>query len=192
MLPRLLKLTVKLSPPCGIVAYEEEKTDEETREKPNSHKSSTGLVSRMGQLFNHDRSSGNEVPPSGRQHIIGFAGFWIMANEAHISSIAVQKPYRYQGIGELLLISTIDLATELNARIITLEVRISNTTAQSLYQKYGFIQVGLRRGYYIDNNEDAVAMSATNIGSASFQAHLNRLKQVHSRKWGIALYQIAR
>ena len=175
-----------------IVAYDEEKTDEETRLKPNSHKSFTGVISRMEQLFNHNRFSSNEAPPPGRQQIIGFAGFWIMANEAHISSIAAQKPHRRQGIGELLLISAIDLATELNARNITLEVRISNTAAQSLYQKYGFIQVGLRRGYYTDNNEDAISMSISNISTASFQARLNQLKQAHSRKWGIALYQIAR
>jgi ribosomal-protein-alanine N-acetyltransferase len=86
----------------------------------------------------------------------------------------------------------INLATELNARITTLEVRASNTIAQSLYYKYGFTQTGLRHNYYIDNKEDAVIMSTENITSASFQAHLQRLKQVHSRKWGIALYQIAR
>ncbi len=175
-----------------IVTYDEEKTVEETEVEPSPEKNSTGLASRVRQLFNHDRFSGNELPPSGRQYILGFVGFWIMADEAHITSIAVRKPYRRQGIGELLLISAIDLATELNACMITLEVRASNIVAQSLYRKYGFIQVGMRRGYYTENKEDAVLMSAENISSAPFQAHLNQLKQAHSRKWGIALYQIAR
>jgi len=175
-----------------IVAYDEEKMAKETEVKPPPQKSLTGLTSRMRQLFNRDRFFSNELPSLDRQHIVGFAGFWIMADEAHITNIAVQGPYRRQGIGELLLISTIDLTTELNARIITLEVRASNTAAQSLYRKYGFIQVGLRRGYYTDNKEDAVLMSTENIGSAPFQAQLNRLKQAHSRKWGIALYQITR
>jgi len=175
-----------------IVAYDEEKTVDETEVKPRPEKSFSRLASRVRQLFNHDRFFSNELPPSGRQYIIGFAGFWIMADEAHITNIAVRKPYRRLGIGELLLISTIDLTIELNARIITLEVRASNTAAQSLYQKYGFTQVGLRRGYYTDNKEDAVLMSVENITSASFQAHLNQLKQVYARKRGIALYQIAR
>ena len=115
-----------------------------------------------------------------------------MAGEAHITSIAVRELRRRQGTGELLLISVINLAAELNARIITLEVRISNTAAQSLYYKYGFTQAGLRRNYYVDNKEDAVIMSTENITAVPFQAHLQRLKRAHSRKWGIALYQITR
>ncbi len=175
-----------------IVAYEEEKTTEETEVKPPPDKGFTKLVSRVGQLFNHNRFFGNELPSSGRQYIIGFAGFWVLSDEAHITSIAVRKPCRRQGVGELLLISTINLAAELNAHLISLEVRVSNTAAQRLYQKYGFIQTGLKRGYYVDNHEDAVAMSVKNISSASFQTSLNQLKQAHSRKWGIALYQITR
>ncbi len=175
-----------------IVACNEEKTVEEPKVKPSPQRSFFGLGSRIRQLFDPDHSFGNELSPSGRQYISGFAGFWIMADEAHITSIAARKSYRRQGIGELLLISTIDLTAELNARMVTLEVRASNTTAQSLYRKYGFIQVGVRRGYYTENKEDAVLMSAENISSAPFQAHLNQLKQAHSRKWGIALYQIAR
>ena len=168
-----------------IVACDEERTVEKPEVK------TSGLASRVGQLFNH-RFFSNELPPSGEEYIIGFAGFWIMADEAHITNIAVRELHRCQGIGELLLISTIDLATELNARIITLEVRASNIVAQSLYHKYDFAQTGLRRGYYMDNREDAVLMSTENITSASFQAHLNRLKQAHSKRWGIALYQVAR
>jgi len=175
-----------------IVAYSEEETvgEPEVKSAPEKHRS--GLLSRVRQLFNYNRFLAPEVPPSGKQYIVGFAGFWIMAGEAHITNIAVREVYRRQGIGELLLISIIDLAIELNAQLITLEVRASNTAAQSLYYKYGFIQVGLRRGYYADNKEDGTLMSVENITSASFQAHLQQLKQAHSRKWGIALYQIAR
>ncbi|MBA7589136.1 hypothetical protein ES708_31211 [subsurface metagenome] len=104
----------------------------------------------------------------------------------------MREHYRRQGIGELLLISIIDLAIELNASLITLEVRISNTVAQRLYYKYGFTQVGLRHGYYTNNREDAVLMSFENITSAPFQTQLNRLKQAHSQKWGVPLYQIIR
>ena len=133
-----------------------------------------------------------ELPPLAREYTMGFAGFWMMADEAHITNIAVRKIHRRQGIGERLLISMIDLATELNARILTLEVRASNIAAQNLYYKYGFAQVGLRRGYYTDNKEDAVLMTIENTTSASFQSRLNQLKKAHSQRWGIALYQVAR
>lgn len=115
-----------------------------------------------------------------------------MADEAHITNIAVREIHRRQGIGELLLISIIDLATGLNAGKLTLEVRASNIAAQSLYYKYGFTQVGLRRGYYTNNKEDAILMSIEDITSASFQSRLNRLKKAHSQKWGIAFYQVVR
>ena len=175
-----------------IVAYDEEKTVDETEVKPPPEKSFSKVTSKMKQLFNPNRFFANGSPPSSRQYIIGFTGFWIMADEAHITSIAVSEPYRHQGIGEMLLISLIDLVTELAASLITLEVRASNTAAQNLYLKYGFNQVGQRHGYYKDNNEDAVLMTIENFKSTSFQTRLNQLKQAHSRKWGIALYPIAR
>ena len=175
-----------------IVACDEGERVEESEVEAPLEKDLPGLASRIGRLFNYNRFFGHELPKSGKQYITGFAGFWVMAGEAHITNIAVRELHRRQGIGELLLISMINLATELNARIITLEVRASNTIAQSLYYKYGFTQAGLRHNYYIDNKEDAVIMSTENITSAPFQAHLQRLKQAHSRKWGIALYQIAR
>ncbi len=175
-----------------IVTCDEEKLIGQPEVKAHSEKSSTRLVSIMRRLFNHNRSFNNELPLSSRHYISGFAGFWVMADEAHISSIAVREAYRRQGIGELLLISVIGLATELNAHIIILEVRVSNTAAQSLYAKYGFTQVGIRRGYYIDNREDGIIMSTQDITLAAFQKHLQQLKQAHSRKYGVAPYQIVR
>jgi ribosomal-protein-alanine N-acetyltransferase len=175
-----------------IVACDEEERVEEPKVEASLEKDPPGLASRVRHLFNYNRFFSHELPKSGKQYITGFAGFWIMAGEAHITNIAVRELHRRQGIGELLLIFAIDLAAELNAHIITLEVRASNTAAQSLYYKYGFTQAGLRHSYYIDNKEDAVIMSTENITSVPFQAHLQRLKQAHSRKWGIALYQIAR
>jgi len=175
-----------------IVACDEERTVEEPKVKPSLQRSFFGPGSRIRQFFNHGPFSGNGLSASSGQYIIGFAGLWVLADEAHITNIAVWGLYRRRGIGELLLISIMDLARELNVRIITLEVRVSNAAAQNLYQKYGFIQVGQRRGYYLDNKEDAVLMSTEDVRSASFQAHLNHLKQAHAKKCGVALYQIAR
>jgi len=121
---------------------------------------------------------------------MGFAGFWAMADEAHITTIATREASRRQGIGELLLQSVIDMANQRASRIVTLEVRVSNTAAQQLYTKYGFSQVGLRRGYYTDNHEDAVIMSTDHIASPSFQAQLQELKKAYTEKWGTDRYPL--
>ena len=82
------------------------------------------------------------------------------------------------------MISIVDLATELKADFLTLEVRVSNTAAQNLYSKYGFTEISVRRGYYTDNREDALIMSTESIASATFQARLKRLKRAHVKNMG--------
>lgn len=173
-----------------IVACDARETAEESRVEVASGKDVSGLMSKVKRLFNYMRFFGEESSPSSREHVIGFAGFWIMADEAHLTNIAVRKSHRCQGIGELLLISIIDLAAELNTSTITLEVRASNTIAQSLYSKYGFVQVGLRRGYYVSEREDGVLMSTEDIHSDSFQARFQQLKQAYASRQGTALHQI--
>ena len=117
-------------------------------------------------------------------YIFGFAGFWLMLKEAHIVVIAVRNDYRRNGIGEGLLISVIELATQLNANIVSLEVRASNKVAQALYKKYGFQEVRRRPGYYSDNGEDAILMKTDYIGSALFQVRFQQLKGAHQNRWG--------
>jgi ribosomal-protein-alanine N-acetyltransferase len=78
-----------------------------------------------------------------------------------------------------------DLASELNAEFVTLEVRVSNTIAQNLYRKYGFTEVGLRHRYYHDNGEDALLMSTEKLASTQFLESLQRLKEAHSKRWSI-------
>jgi ribosomal-protein-alanine N-acetyltransferase len=114
-----------------------------------------------------------------------------MLNEAHIIAIAVRNNYRRKGIGEGLLISVIEVATQLHANVITLEVRASNVVAQALYKKYGFRVVGRRPRYYSDNGEDAVLMSTDTITSAPFQTCFQQLKEAHSQRWGFTT-QLAR
>ncbi len=150
----------------------------------------SGLLSRLRGLFSEKGFRGNEPTTPDEQYIVGFAGFWIMADEAHITSIAARKSHRQQGIGELLLTAVAEMAVRLKARTITLEVRISNRAAQSLYAKYGFTEVGVRRGYYLDNREDAILMSTEDINSAAFQRRLRQLKQAHSAKWGTTDYRV--
>jgi len=99
-----------------------------------------------------------------------------MVDEAHISTIASHPDWRRNGVGELLLVAMIESAAEMGAGVVTLEVRASNQGAQSLYRKYGFEQVGLRKRYYSDNNEDALIMSTSRITGAPFVSQFERLK----------------
>jgi [ribosomal protein S18]-alanine N-acetyltransferase len=117
--------------------------------------------------------------------ILGFVGIWFMAGEAHIINIAVRPSHRHQGAGEFLLLRAIEVAQELNASMVTLEVRVSNWTAQRLYAKYGFTERGVRKAYYTDDREDAVIMTVDNPRDSAFQAQVDRLKQGYEAKWGV-------
>jgi ribosomal-protein-alanine N-acetyltransferase len=100
--------------------------------------------------------------------ILGYAGMWLMVDEGHITTIAMREEWRGRGLGELLLACLIDAAQDLGIARMTLEVRVSNTPAQTLYRKYGFEEQGVRPRYYSDNNEDAYIMSTGDIQAASY------------------------
>jgi ribosomal-protein-alanine N-acetyltransferase len=122
--------------------------------------------------------------------IVGFAGCWILADETHITEVATRKPYWDQGIGQLLIITLIEIGVELKANLATLEVRVSNTAAQRLYEKFGFEIVGIRKGYYTDNHEDALIMTISDIKSPGFQERLGQLKQALVQKWGLSFFPV--
>lgn len=140
--------------------------------------------------FNSKSAPDVANPPETVEYITGFIGLWIMADEAHIINIAVRETCRGKGIGELLLISSIDTASRLKASMVTLEVRASNTVAQNLYTKYGFSKAGVRRGYYTDNKEDAFIMTTDIITTESFQRQFQRLKETRFKKIDDIDYQI--
>ena len=95
--------------------------------------------------------------------LIAYCGCWQILEEAHITNIAVAPEYRRRHIGELLLKTIIDECYKNMVKFITLEVRVGNISAISLYEKYGFKSLGIRKGYYQDNNEDALIMWTENI-----------------------------
>lgn len=108
--------------------------------------------------------------------IIGFAGLWLMVDEAHITTIAVHPDYRGRGLGELELVSLIDIAAQIGAKWVTLEVRVSNYVAQNLYRKYGFREAGMRHRYYSDNQEDALIMWTEELSSPAYKERFQHLK----------------
>lgn len=156
----------------------------EKDDEPESGPPVTQKLSWLRKPFGSPRRIGKS------EHIVGFSGFWMMLREAHIIAIGMRNAYRGLGIGEALLITTIDLAETLNAYVITLEVRASNKIAQELYQKFGFREVGRRQKYYSSDGEDAIIMTTDNITSASFQASFKELKKAHSRSHHEILFRV--
>jgi ribosomal-protein-alanine N-acetyltransferase len=114
--------------------------------------------------------------------IVGFAGTWLLVDEAHVTTFATRGAWRRQGVGERLLIALFDLAVSRGASEATLEVRPSNVPARNLYEKFGFKVAGVRPRYYTDNNEDALIMTTDPLESPAMRDRLARLRdEVASR-----------
>jgi [ribosomal protein S18]-alanine N-acetyltransferase len=146
----------------------------------------------FGRLFGELRHIlGNEederpLPPleERTELITGVIGVWLLADEAHVVTIAVREGHRRQGIAELLLIHAIELARAKEQQLLTLECRVSNAPALALYDKYGFGKVGLRPRYYSDNHEDAYVLSLNSVLSRRFTERFQSLRAEHEERWG--------
>jgi [ribosomal protein S18]-alanine N-acetyltransferase len=90
--------------------------------------------------------------------VVGFMIYWVVVDELHLLNLAVHPDHRREGVAGLLVAELIEAARKERCRGITLEVRTRNTPARKLYERAGFLQAGLRRGYYADSGEDAVIM----------------------------------
>ena len=127
-------------------------------------------------------------PPAGGErdgdYIVGMVGLWCTMGEGHIVTIAVRPECRRQGIGELLLVAALEAAIEAGQDEVTLEYRISNHGARSLYERYGFNQVGVRARYYSDNQEDAVLMTTPPLRSSGFRRLFARRVAGLRIRWG--------
>ncbi|MFN2299269.1 MAG: ribosomal protein S18-alanine N-acetyltransferase [Anaerolineales bacterium] len=97
--------------------------------------------------------------------VVGVAGYWLVIDEAHIATFAVHPDWRGRGLGKVLLSAMLRHAHSHGAASATLEVRAGNAKARALYRGFGFRVVGRRKGYYKNNGEDAVLMTAEPIGS---------------------------
>ncbi|WP_027416691.1 ribosomal protein S18-alanine N-acetyltransferase [Aneurinibacillus terranovensis] len=92
------------------------------------------------------------------ENVVGYAGMWVVIDEAHITNVAIHPEFRGHRLGERLMKEMMVFARQEGVEHMTLEVRASNKIAQNLYRKFGFTEGGLRRGYYTDNMEDAIIM----------------------------------
>jgi ribosomal-protein-alanine N-acetyltransferase len=101
---------------------------------------------------------GPGTPDELGSRVVGFAGMWVMVDEAHITTMAVHPEHRRKKIGEALLVHLLRTAFQRGATRATLEVRAGNAAAQRLYEKYGFVTVAYLQGYYSDTGEDGHLM----------------------------------
>ena len=90
--------------------------------------------------------------------VVGYAGEWLVVDEAHITTVAVSPDQRRKGIGRHLTIDLLNLAKERGMMCSTLEVRAGNTPAIELYRALGYVETARRKAYYPDNQEDALVM----------------------------------
>ena len=123
--------------------------------------------------------------------LLGFIGLWFIGDEAHITGVAVERESQGKGIGELLLMGAIELAMIRHSTVVTLETRVSNYAAQSLYQKHGFQKVGIRKGYYTDNREDAVIMTTQPINTTSYQERFQERRDAYRQRHGEIMMELA-
>lgn len=108
---------------------------------------------------------------------VAYSGLWMMVDEAHITTFAVLPGWRRHGIGGRLMVELMRVAHDLGARIVTLEVRLSNVPARTLYQQFGFRPVGARPRYYSDNGEDALIMTTDALSEPGMVTRLRELEE---------------
>lgn len=166
-----------------LTAVDDEEPTAPASRRPAEAPEPTGGVRRaVGQLL---RPFGRpSAVATAKDRVVGFAGMWLMLDEAHVTTIGMKRDLRGQGLGELLLATLLDVAMRVGARRATLEVRVTNYSAQALYRKYGFREEGTRRRYYSDNNEDALIMWSDWLGSPAFQQRYREARAQLSERLG--------
>ena len=171
---------------CYLVACLDRSEDECLEEAPEPQPVEEPQRSWLAKVAGRLGIAGNppEPPPPSYYAIAGYVSVWYQGDEAHITEIAVRESLRGNGIGELLLIGSLRAAVEFGSHVMTLEARVSNFIAQRLYEKYSFKSVGIRKGYYSDNREDAVIMTTTPIDTEEYGRMLRQLQETWESRRG--------
>jgi [ribosomal protein S18]-alanine N-acetyltransferase len=151
-----------------------DEVDEPPAREVTDARESPALLGRISRLLRPAEPARSPQLQVELRTIVGYAGIWVMTDEAHVTTIASHPNMRGKGVGELLLLALIHRSIEVGARWMTLEVRASNAVAQNLYRKYTFKEMGVRRRYYSDNGEDALVMWTDALDSEPFQSALDQ------------------
>ncbi len=104
--------------------------------------------------------------------VVGYGGLMLVADDGHITTLAVDPRWHRHRIGTRLLHTLVAAGIERGAKNLTLEVRVGNEPAQGLYQAFGFAPAGIRKGYYVESNEDALIMWANDVDTPDYEHRL--------------------
>ena len=107
--------------------------------------------------------------------VVGYGGLMLVADDGHITTLAVDPRWHRHGIGTRLLATLARAGIDRGAKNLTLEVRVGNDAAQGLYRAFGFAPAGIRKGYYVETNEDALIMWANDVDTPDYQQRLDAL-----------------
>jgi len=107
--------------------------------------------------------------------IVGYGGLLLVLPEAHVTTVTVAPHHRGGRVGTRLMLRLTEIAVESGATSLTLEVRVSNLAAQSLYQRFGMAPVGVRKRYYRD--EDALVMWVHDIHAEEYESRLEEIRR---------------
>jgi [ribosomal protein S18]-alanine N-acetyltransferase len=108
--------------------------------------------------------------------VVGYAGTFQAVDESHITTIVVDPDWHRRGVATRLLLALARAAVDRGSHSLTLEVRVSNSGAQALYRRFGFVPAGMRKAYYPDNHEDALVMWAHDIDTPDYAARLSAIE----------------
>lgn len=108
--------------------------------------------------------------------VAGYSGLMVVADDGHITTVAVDPDQHGHGVATRLLLCLARRAVDLGVEQLTLEVRMSNRRAQDIYRRFGFVPAGVRRGYYVDDNEDALVMWAHDVASPAYAERLDGIE----------------
>jgi [ribosomal protein S18]-alanine N-acetyltransferase len=109
--------------------------------------------------------------------VVGYAGMLFSVDDGHVTTIAVDPSWQRSKIGSRLLLHLLRTGIDKGAKNFTLEVRMSNEGAQTMYRAFGFAPAGVRKGYYVETNEDAMIMWAHDVDLAEYRSRLDAIEQ---------------
>lgn len=134
------------------------------------------------------------IPPKERPRgrLLGFCGMWFHVDQLHIVTLATDPAREGEGVGQRLLLDAFDRAAEAELRNIALEVRPSNARARALYERFGFREQGRSRGYYKNNNEDAIIMLTDDLDDPSMRSRIEAIRAAHAARFDTVEWLVSR
>ena len=107
--------------------------------------------------------------------LVGYGGLMLVGDDGHVTTLAVDPVWHRHKLGTRLLHALATAAVQRGAKNLTLEVRVTNEAAQGLYRAFGFAPAGIRKGYYVETNEDALIMWANDVDTTDYALRLDAL-----------------